>query len=105
MTEAKATPEAAPTVAAPEAPSTVKPQTAEALGLEVSEHKPAEGEPVFEVAKPTKGWVRDHLDRFHEVDDVDLFLSAYPGSRAVKSGEVTKSKVGHAKAESETPQG
>lgn len=67
---------------------------------------PAAGEaavdaPKFEVYKETKGWVKDTAGRFHEVDDVERFLLAYPGSEKVKSGDVVKSKVGYAEAKAE----
>lgn len=46
--------------------------------------------------KATKGHVKDAQGRFHEVDDVDRFIAAYPGSEKVKAADVVKSKVGYA---------
>lgn len=51
--------------------------------------------PVMENYKATKGWVKDSNGRFHEVDDVERTIQAYPGYEKVKSGDVVKSKVGY----------
>lgn len=55
------------------------------------------GDHEFQVYKERKGWVKDRDGRFHEVDDQQAFLQAYPGSEAVKSTDVDKNKVGYAK--------
>ena len=78
-------------------PERPKPVTAEDLGLEVEEApKPKEGEAVFEPYAPRHGFVADRTGRHHEVEDVDAFTQAYPGSKELKQGQVSKAKMGYA---------
>lgn len=72
---------------------------AETTGPTAAEADPAPEEPTFKPYEPKKGWVEDTRGRFHEVEDQDLYLQAYPGSKAVKAGDVVKSRVGYPKAD------
>lgn len=73
--------------AAPAAEGTTAPEAAAPQGGD---------EPEFVIRKPKPGWVREvESGRFHEVDDVELTLQAYPDRyERAKSGDVVKSKVG-----------
>ena len=57
----------------------------------------AGGEEEFVIRTPRKGWVKSSDGRFHEVDDVEAVLEAYPEQyEEVKERDVVKSKVGWA---------
>lgn len=71
-----------------------QPQTTHAPTTELEGAEPVERR-VMEPYRPSKGWVKDPNGRFHEVDDVDRFMAAYPGSEKVKLSEVVKSRVGY----------
>lgn len=56
---------------------------------------PAVVEEAVEAPKARSGWIKSTDGRFHEVDDIDLALSAYPGQyEEVKASEVKKTLVG-----------
>lgn len=87
-------------------PERPKPVTAEELGLEVEKPvKAKEGEETFQVPVLKAGWVKDRDGRFHEVEDVDTYVAAYPGSKGVKETEVKQSLIGYAEPKTEaTPE-
>lgn len=71
-------------------PALTKAPTTEMEGVEPVERR------VMEAYVAKKGYVKDLDGRFHEVDDVERTLQAYPGFEKVKAGEVTKGKTGWA---------
>lgn len=60
-----------------------------------------EAEVVNQTAESKAGWVKSVADgRFHEVEDVDVVLQAYPGQyEKCKASEVKKNLVGWPKAD------
>jgi len=62
---------------------------------------PAVTEEVVETPKVRGGWLKSIADgRFHEVEDIQLVLQAYPGQyEECKASEVKKNLVGWPKAD------